>query len=160
MGSRWAVAMWGAASLIVALAVASAWGQPAARAAGPPPGLAAVAAREPGEVARRIHGLSLSEAAGAIHVSVEADGPLAYRAFTLPVPNRLVVDFENVAYRLDRSTMPVGGPVLERIRSSLFRAAPAPVVRIVFDLQRLVPYRIEPRDRGVVVHLETANTEV
>lgn len=89
-------------------------------------------------------------------MSVEADGPLAYRAFTLTAPPRLVVDFENAAYGLQRSTISVGGEVLERIRASRFRVSPTPVVRVVFDLKRLVPYWIEPQAQGVVVHIGTS----
>lgn len=123
-----------------------------------PPEETGKSAPPPAARAARIHGLTPTEAGQETRVTVEADWALVYRAFTLNDPPRLVVDFDNVTHGLDRGVLPVGGRVLERIRSSQFAVSPIPVVRLVFDLKQLVPYRIEPQARGVVVHIEAAGS--
>lgn len=85
-----------------------------------------------------------------VRVLVEADGPLAYRSFTLDGPARVVVDFEEALLSLAGDTVEVGDPLLKRIRSSQYRPT---VVRIVLDLTRPNPFHIEGRPEGVVIHL-------
>ena len=85
---------------------------------------------------------------------VHADGPLSrYRAFTLPAPTRVVVDFDGAAYGVTEASLTVGGALVDRVRVSRFRSAPSEVVRVVFDMKRTVPYWIEPVSDGVIVHL-------
>ena len=127
-----------------------------------PPAPAAPAeppAREPAATpaaparARTIQRVTPTEAADETRVSVEADGPLSPRAFTLADPPRLVVDLEHAAFGFDRTPLAVDGPIVERIRFIQLRAAPTPVIRLVLSLKRPVPYWLEPQARGLVLHL-------
>ncbi|HEV8673364.1 MAG TPA: AMIN domain-containing protein [Methylomirabilota bacterium] len=96
-----------------------------------------------------------SQAASEATVGVEADGPLGARAFSLADPTRLVVDFDNAAYGLDRTPVTVGGPMLDRIRFIQLRGQPSPISRLVLYLRRPVPHWIESQPHGVVIHLGT-----
>jgi AMIN domain len=120
---------------------------------------AAEPAREPAEGpgaparGRTIQRVSSAEASGETRVSVEADGPLSPRASSLADPPRVILDFENTAFGFGRSPVEVEGPILERIRFIQLQAAPTPVIRLLLTLKRPVPYWIEPRARGLIVHL-------
>jgi hypothetical protein len=86
-------------------------------------------------------------------VTVEADAPLAPKAFVLGDPPRLVVDFENAATDLGQVSIPTGGALVARVRSAQLRTAPTPVVRVVLDLLRPVAYRVEPHAGGVTIRV-------
>lgn len=102
---------------------------------------------------RTIRRVTPTEAAGETRVSVEADGPLPHRAFTLADPPRLVVDFDNAVYGFDRAPMAPGGPMVDRIRFIQLRGSPSPVIRLILGLRREVPYWIESLPRGLVLHI-------
>jgi hypothetical protein len=102
---------------------------------------------------RTLQRVSATEAPGETRVSVEADGALSPRAFTLGDPPRLVVDLENAAFGFDRTPLAVDGPIVERIRFIQLRVSPTPVIRLVVSLKRPVPYWIEPQARGLILHL-------
>lgn len=88
-----------------------------------------------------------------VRIIVEADAPLAWKSFVLEKPFRVVVDFERARLSLQQETIEVGDAVLRRIRSSQFTPTS---VRVVLDLARPRPFRIEARPRGVVIHLTDA----
>ncbi len=89
---------------------------------------------------------------GEVLVFVDADGPLAFKSFTMSDPFRIVVDFEGALSSLGQETLPVSGPLLKRIRTSQHKTD---VARIVLDLARPSPFWVESKERGVVVHLGT-----
>lgn len=91
---------------------------------------------------------------GEVRVVVEADGPLAHRSFTLEKPFRVVVDLEGARFPRREETVDVGNALLRRIRSSQFSPT---AVRVVLDLARPGAFRVEARDRGVVIHLGRAS---
>jgi hypothetical protein len=88
-----------------------------------------------------------------VQVAVEADGPLAPRVFVLSDPLRLVVDFENAATDLGQVSIPTGGGLVARVRSAQLRVDPTPVVRVVLDLLKPLPYRVEPHAGGVTIRV-------
>jgi AMIN domain len=122
---------------------------PPAAAPGTPTAEPPVASGQP-SVIRRVQP---TQAVNETTVGIEADGPLSARAFTLAEPIRLVVDFENTAYGLDRAPVTLDGPVVERLRFIQLRGLPNPVSRLVLYLRRSVPHWIETQPRGVIIHL-------
>jgi len=120
-----------------------------------PPRPATPPAPAPSGPAARLVRITPTEAGDDVQISLEADRTLVPRVFTLQDPPRLVLDFDNVVTTLTRFTLAVGGRVLERIRAGQFQTVPVPVARIVLDLRRLVPYRVEPHAHGAVIHLGT-----
>jgi hypothetical protein len=125
-------------------------GQP--RASQAMPRTAPTAPAPPAAIAR-IRRITPVESGQGVQLTVEADRALAPRAFVLSDPPRIVLDFDNAVSELGRFDLPLGGPIVERIRTSQFRTAPVPIVRVVVDVKRPVPYRVEPGARGTVVHI-------
>jgi hypothetical protein len=116
------------------------------------PGPHVAIAPAPGRFAR-VRRISPAGSADEVRVTVEADGPLTPRAFVLPDPPRLVVDFENAATDLGQVSIPAGGGLVARVRSSQLRVDPTPVVRVVLDLLKPVTYRLEPHAGGVTIRV-------
>jgi hypothetical protein len=83
---------------------------------------------------------------------VEADGRLRPRAFTLPNPNRLVIDFKDVVTAAAGPLPPGVGPV-KRLRLSQFSAVQPRVVRLVLEFEDSTPYRLVPDAKGVAIVL-------
>jgi hypothetical protein len=125
---------------------------PPERAASAPPAGRVASATAPARLGR-IRRITPAERAGELRVTIEADGPLEPRAFTMADPPRLVVDFENTATDLGPVSIPTGGGLVARVRSAQFRASPTPVVRVVLDLLRPVPFRVEPHAGGVTIRV-------
>jgi type IV pilus secretin PilQ/predicted competence protein len=74
--------------------------------------------------------------------TVKADGRLKYQDFTLPAPDRVVVDFADVAANPDFRSMDVNEGPVSRVRLAQFSAASPKVARLVVDLTEKTPYRI------------------
>jgi type IV pilus secretin PilQ/predicted competence protein len=77
-------------------------------------------------------------------ILVTADAPLSdYESFALPDPPRLVIDLPQARHAIPQPVaLPAGSPIL-RVRTTQYRERPVPIVRLVFDLARLLPYRLE-----------------
>jgi type IV pilus assembly protein PilQ len=74
--------------------------------------------------------------------AVRADGRLKYQDFTLPGPDRLVIDFADVAANESFRLLEVNEGPIERVRMGQFSAASPKVARLVVDLTDKTPYRI------------------
>jgi type IV pilus assembly protein PilQ len=74
--------------------------------------------------------------------TVRADGRLKYQDFTLPGPDRLVIDFADVAANESFRLLEVNEGPIERVRMGQFSAASPKVARLVVDLTDKTPYRI------------------
>ncbi len=102
-----------------------------------------------------VNRLRLTSTAEVATLQVNATGRLEYRVTTLAFPPRLVVDLLGALYPPLTGAVPGQGPVVTRVRVSQFRGQPQPIVRIVLDLVRPVPYRIQETDEGLLIHAET-----
>ncbi len=87
-----------------------------------------------------------------ITLLVTADGGLTkYESFALPDPPRLVIDLPRTRHAIAQPVaLPAGSPIL-KIRTTQYRERPIPVVRLVFDLDRVLPYRLETTGRGLQI---------
>jgi hypothetical protein len=74
--------------------------------------------------------------------TVKADGRLKFQDFTLPGPDRVVIDFADVAATPEFRSMDVNEGPVERVRLAQFSAASPKVARLVVDLTEKAPYRI------------------
>jgi type IV pilus assembly protein PilQ len=88
-------------------------------------------------------------------VLIAGDGEFAYSTFQLANPDRFVVDLDGVVNQSARSSAPLDGEILARIRVSQFKQQPEPVSRVVFDLRQTVPPTIERGPEGLVVRFST-----
>jgi type IV pilus secretin PilQ/predicted competence protein len=128
---------------------------PAAPAPGPPPApTAPVASAAPAETpagprATRIVAVTRDQFDGLLAFTVKADGRLKYKDFTIPNPDRLVVDFADVSARASVRSIDVGEKPVRRVRLGQFSAEAPKVARLVLDLTQPSPYRIIDGADGV-----------
>jgi type IV pilus assembly protein PilQ len=116
---------------------------PVAEEAPPIPAPAPVMELEPAPRATRILAVAREEGGGLPTFTVRADGSLKYQDFTLPGPDRLVVDFADVAANESFRLLEVNQGPIQRVRMGQFSAASPKVARLVVDLTEKTPYRIE-----------------
>lgn len=74
--------------------------------------------------------------------TIKADGRLKFQDFTLPGPDRVVIDFADVSAGTDFRSMDVNQGPVRRVRLGQFSAASPKVARLVVDLNEKAPYRI------------------
>jgi hypothetical protein len=117
--------------------------EPAAAAAAP----AASAAPPRTAELKGVHPESLDRSA---RIVLDVDGTPAFKTFVLTRPDRVVVDLENVRLPAKESAVSVRGGLLRSVRMSQHTKT---VVRVVCDLSRPAPFRVEPVAGGLVVHL-------
>lgn len=110
-----------------------------------------------GAPATRLEGLVQVDAQT---VRIAGDGEFAYSTFRLENPERFVIDLDGVFNASDRSTLPVGGQEVDRVRVSQFRTDPLPVSRVVFDLAVAAVPRIERTPGGLVVRFGAGDSRV
>jgi hypothetical protein len=106
-------------------------------------------------LATALKSIEVEQATEAVVVRLRADGELAYSAFVLRQPDRLVIDLPGVRNRIrlaDRNHA-VGAEPLVRVRSSLFEPPPGVASRVVLDLDRAAEVGIERRGSDLVVAL-------
>jgi len=96
---------------------------------------------------------------GTDELTIRTSEGVRYNAFLMTGPPRLVVEL------LDTKSPPKAriyegkGQYLARVRSGQFARKPVPVSRVVLDLNRPVPYRVEERGRELVVRLQEGKVE-
>jgi hypothetical protein len=119
----------------------------------PAPPAPRVASVPPSARLARIRRITPAAHSNEVRVTVEADAALTPRVFVLNDPLRLVVDLENAATDLGQVSIPAGGELVARVRSSQLRTTPTAVVRVVLDLLKPVPYRVEPHAGGITIRV-------
>jgi type IV pilus assembly protein PilQ len=103
----------------------------------------------------------------ATQISIAGDGELAYKAFRLDSPSRLVIDLPGVKNSVRKPTIDVGSGSIQRVRVAQFQGGADPVARVVIDLNGKPEYAITPDgDRlhvtfgGAVAAVRTAPDQV
>jgi len=86
-------------------------------------------------------------------IELKGDGALSGTAFTLPDPDRLVIDLQGVIKRFNRSIYPVGTGPVRQVRVAQNRTVPEPVTRIVVDLDGEARYVFEETAGGAVIRV-------
>ena len=91
-----------------------------------------------------------------VSVLLAGSGPLPAKVFTLPDPDRVVIDLHGVVSRVNRRMHPVEAAGIRRVRVSQNQLEPEAVVRIVVDLERPLPFTFESTARGGVLRVGEA----
>jgi type IV pilus assembly protein PilQ len=91
-------------------------------------------------------------------IELKGDGALTGTAFTLPDPDRLVIDLEGVVKRFNRTIYAVGSGPVRQVRVAQNRTEPEPVTRVVVDLNGEVDYRFTETADGAVVQVVAAGS--
>lgn len=89
-------------------------------------------------------------------VELRGDRALEGRSFTLPAPDRLVIDLDGVVNRVEQYVFPVGSPLVEKVRVAQFRSLPNPVTRLVVDLEAAADYHLASGPQGAVLTIGDA----
>lgn len=125
-----------------AYAIPQTYGTPDAPQVGPAPS---------GVPATQLFDVQVEERAEGTTVRVEGDGEFSYSTFRLQNPERFVIDLEGVVNTGARSTISVGGQLVEQIRVGQFKPRPEPVSRVVFDLTTFESPTVQRGEGGLVV---------
>jgi hypothetical protein len=89
---------------------------------------------------------TLVERDGAVEVWVRLSREARYQSELMDSPYRLVLDFEETAYRWTTQPMPIAADPVRQLRGSQFRKG---VARLVIELQRKVTYTIDADREGL-----------
>ena len=114
----------------------------------------------PMDPARELDGLVHRTVDGGLVVAVRGDGKLRFKAFEVPNPHRVVVDFEGVRNGIYPRVVDVGHPLVQRIRTSQYRSYPSAVARVVFDTHGSPTYRTFDNGSQVIVTFGSAGALV
>ncbi len=109
-----------------------------------------------GRLAGMLASVDVLEEGASTVVRIAGDGEFAYSTFLLANPDRFVIDLDGVVNQSARSSAPLAGETLARIRVSQFKKSPEAVARVVFDLRQTVPPTIERGPEGLVVRFGAA----
>src|SRR5712692_2400141 len=110
------------AALMLGLLVRAAWAQPI-------------------DAPARVTDVAVQTVGDVVTVNIWTVGGPKYRSQFMDGPFRLVLDFENTLYGWDKARVSVGAGPVKEIRGSQFRVG---VARLVIELTRKVPYKVEP----------------
>ncbi|MBV9068396.1 MAG: type IV pilus secretin PilQ [Acidobacteria bacterium] len=96
----------------------------------------------PANKATTLKKIETNGAGSAIEVRLATDGDVAYNAFKLEKPSRIVIDLTGVNDKLAKNIINVSDPVVKRIRVSQFKSAPEAVTRVVLDVDEKASYHV------------------
>jgi len=96
----------------------------------------------PANKATTLRKIETSGAGAAMEVRLATNGDVAYNAFKLQKPSRVVIDLNGVSDKLAKNIINVSDPVVKRIRVSQFKSAPEAVTRVVLDIDDNASYRV------------------
>jgi type IV pilus secretin PilQ/predicted competence protein len=96
----------------------------------------------PANKATTLRKIETNGAGAAIEVRLATDGDVAYNAFKLEKPSRVVIDLTGVNDKLAKNLINVSDPVVKRIRVSQFKSAPDAVTRVVLDVDEKASYHV------------------
>jgi len=96
----------------------------------------------PANKATALKKIDTSGAGAAMGVRLATDGDVAYNAFKLEKPSRIVIDLTGVSDKLAKNVINVSDPIVKRIRVSQFKSAPEAVTRVVLDVDEKASYHV------------------
>jgi AMIN domain len=99
----------------------------------------------------------LVERQGAVEVWVRLSRQARYQSELIDTPHRLVLDFEDTAYRWANQPVPVAADPVRQLRGSQYRKG---VARLVIELERKVAYTIDVDREGLRIVLPREETAV
>jgi hypothetical protein len=108
------------------------------------------AARGQGESPVELSEATIVEREGAAEVWVRLSRPTKYQAELMDSPWRLVLDFEDTAYRWSVRPQPIEADPVRELRGSQYRKG---VARLVIELRRKVAYVVEQDREGLRIVL-------
>ncbi|MBI2883794.1 MAG: secretin and TonB N-terminal domain-containing protein [Candidatus Methylomirabilis oxyfera] len=93
-----------------------------------------------------------AEGPGHTSIIVTADGALVdYASFTAHTPPSLTIDLSHARDAISRAVIPPSDSPVLRVEAMQLQHTPNPVVRLKFDLNHLLPYRVELTGNGLQI---------
>jgi type IV pilus assembly protein PilQ len=96
----------------------------------------------PANKATTLKKIETNGAGAAMLVRLATDGDVAYNAFKLEKPSRIVIDLTGINDKLPKNIINVSDSVVKRIRVSQFKNAPDAVTRVVLDVDEKASYHV------------------
>jgi type IV pilus assembly protein PilQ len=93
-------------------------------------------------LARNINKVETTGAGSELAVSISGDGALAYNAFRLENPSRLVIDLQGVRSSVRKRAIDVNDGAVQRVRVGQFKGGSDPIARVVIDLEGKPEYSV------------------
>lgn len=93
-------------------------------------------------------GVKCRSASDGVVIDLQGDRALQGRAFTLPAPDRLVIDLDGVINRVEQYAFAIDAYRINRVRVAQFSSLPDPVTRLVVDLEGTVDYHLASNSNG------------
>ncbi len=103
----------------------------------------------PANRAKILRKIETSGTGAAMDVRLTTDGDVAFNAFKLEKPSRVVIDLNGVSDKLAKNVINVSDPKVKRIRVSQFKSAPEAVTRVVLDVDEKTTYRVTKAGDGL-----------
>jgi hypothetical protein len=122
-----------------------------------PPALAAAQSTAPSVAPAELTEATVVEREAAVEVWVRLSREARYQSELMDGPYRVVIDFEDTAYRWAKVAVPVAADPVRELRGSQYRKG---VARLVIELQRKVPYTIESDREGLRIVIPRPETPV
>ncbi len=95
-----------------------------------------------GAVENEITGVNVVPLDGKIRIEISKEGNVAFDAFMMSEPHRLVVNCVGAKYNVPWQVKDVGSPIASKVRTSQFQLDPLLISRVVLDLTTAVDYRM------------------
>ena len=90
-------------------------------------------------------------------IELKGDGPLSGHTFSLPGPDRIVVDLPGVVNRVQQTLYPVGSSLVRQVRVAQYQTAPQPIARVVVDLESPAAYELVASGSGATLVVGAAD---
>jgi hypothetical protein len=104
--------------------------------------------------------MKLQTSGDSVVATVEGDGVLLYAVYVIQTPPKIIADFLEVKNQLGTQTLPKPNAFFQRVRAYEYPGNPGSkevrdkaYSRIVFDLNKLVAYRISPDGNKIKIEL-------
>jgi len=104
--------------------------------------------------ALRVTGVAFRRDGAGGRITVEGDGPMAYRIREFVFPDRLAIDIENAVFVPVKEEVRLEHPSIVSVRAAQFTAQP-PVARVVITLKRKMNYFVSRSPVGLVIDVNT-----
>lgn len=98
----------------------------------------------PANKARNLRAVSTAGKGTDLQIEIAGDGAMAWKAFRLDNPSRLVIDVTGVRNQVARQTLDVNDSLVQRVRVAQFQSTPEPIARVVVDLGAKTEYAVVP----------------
>jgi type IV pilus secretin PilQ/predicted competence protein len=95
-----------------------------------------------GAVQNEINGVNVVPLDGKVRIEISTAGNVAFNAFTMNEPDRLVINCIGAKYNVPWQAKDVRSPLASKVRTSQFQLDPALISRVVVDLSTAVDYRM------------------